>query len=75
LPTQIRAARQVHEKTPRKNERLRIPSKTSRQQDHDEAWNFSSNIFDTDTTINSIRDTIIASYLGFDLVNIEKHGF
>lgn len=32
-------------------------------------------IHDTDTTINSIRDTIVASYLGFDLVNIEKHGF
>jgi hypothetical protein len=32
-------------------------------------------IFDTDTTINSIRDTIIASYLGYDLVNTEKHGF
>jgi len=31
--------------------------------------------FDTDTTINSIRDTIIASYLGYDLVNTEKHGF
>jgi len=32
-------------------------------------------IFDTDTTINSIRDTIIASYLGYDLINTEKHGF
>ncbi len=32
-------------------------------------------IHDTDTTINSIRDTIIASYLGFDFINIEKHGF
>jgi hypothetical protein len=31
--------------------------------------------FDTDTTINSIRDTIIASYLGYDLVNTQKHGF
>lgn len=28
-----------------------------------------------DTTINSIRDTIIASYLGYDLVNVQKHGF
>ncbi|HEY4503749.1 MAG TPA: hypothetical protein VJJ28_01410 [Candidatus Paceibacterota bacterium] len=33
------------------------------------------NIQDTDTTINSIRDTIVASYLGFDLVNWDKHGF
>ncbi len=32
-------------------------------------------IYDTDTTINSIRDTIVAGYLGFDLVNTEKHGF
>jgi hypothetical protein len=32
-------------------------------------------IYDTDTTINAIRDTIIASYLGYDLVNIDKHGF
>ncbi len=32
-------------------------------------------VYDTDTTINSIRDTIIASYLGFELVNTEKHGF
>jgi len=33
------------------------------------------NIHDTDTTINSIRDTIVANYLGFDLINMEKHGF
>lgn len=33
------------------------------------------NIHDTDTTINAIRDTIVSSYLGFDLVNMEKHGF
>lgn len=32
-------------------------------------------IYDTDTTINSIRDTIIADILGFDLVNQRKHGF
>jgi len=32
-------------------------------------------IYDTDTTINSIRDTIIADYFDFDLVNTEKHGF
>lgn len=32
-------------------------------------------IYDTDTTINSIRDTIIAGYFGFDLINTEKHGF
>jgi len=32
-------------------------------------------IYDTDTTINSIRDTIISGYLGFDLINTEKHGF
>jgi hypothetical protein len=31
--------------------------------------------FDTDTTINSIRDTIISNYLDYDLVNVEKHGF
>lgn len=30
---------------------------------------------DTDTTINEIRDSIIANYLGFDLLNKEKHGF
>ena len=33
------------------------------------------NIHDTDTTINSIRDTIVSSYLNFDLINTEKHGF
>ena len=32
-------------------------------------------IQDTDTTINFIRDTIIADYFHFDLVNKEKHGF
>lgn len=32
-------------------------------------------IYDTDTTINSIRDAIVSSYLGFDLINTEKHGF
>jgi hypothetical protein len=32
-------------------------------------------IHDTDTTINSIRDTIVSSYLGFDFVNTEKRGF
>ncbi len=32
-------------------------------------------IHDTDTTINSIRDAIVANYLGFDLLNFEKHGF
>ncbi len=30
---------------------------------------------DTDTTINSIRDAIVSNYLGFDLLNIDKHGF
>ncbi len=32
-------------------------------------------IYDTDTTINTIRDAIIANYLGYDLLNIDKHGF
>jgi len=32
-------------------------------------------IYDTDTTINSIRDAIVANYLGFDLLNFDKHGF
>lgn len=32
-------------------------------------------VYDTDTTINSIRDTIVANYLDFDLINTEKHGF
>jgi hypothetical protein len=31
--------------------------------------------FDTDTTVNSIRDSIVANYLGFDLLNFGKHGF
>jgi hypothetical protein len=31
--------------------------------------------YDTDTTINEIRDAIVANYLGFDLLNFEKHGF
>ncbi len=31
--------------------------------------------WDTDTTINEIRDAIIANYLGFDLLNFDKHGF
>jgi len=33
------------------------------------------NIYDTDTTINSIRDAIVANYLGYDLLNFDKHGF
>ena len=33
------------------------------------------NIWDTDTTINEIRDSIVANYLGFDLLNFDKHGF
>jgi len=33
------------------------------------------NIWDTDTTINEIRDSIVAHYLGFDLLNFDKHGF
>ncbi len=32
-------------------------------------------IDDTDTTINGIRDAIIANYLGYDLLNVDKHGF
>lgn len=32
-------------------------------------------IYDTDTTINQIRDAIIANYLSFDLLNYDKHGF
>lgn len=32
-------------------------------------------IYDTDTTINSIRDAIIANYLDYDLLNFDKHGF
>ena len=31
--------------------------------------------YDTDTTINEIRDAIVANYLGFDLLNFDKHGF
>lgn len=30
---------------------------------------------DTDTFINELRDSIAGHTLGFDLVNIEKHGF
>ena len=32
-------------------------------------------IYDTDTTINSIRDAIVANYLCYDLLNFDKHGF
>lgn len=32
-------------------------------------------VYDTDTTINSIRDAIVSGYLGYDLLNFEKHGF
>ena len=32
-------------------------------------------IYDTDTTINAIRDGIIANYLDYDLLNMDKHGF
>lgn len=32
-------------------------------------------MYDTDTTINTIRDAIVANYLNFDLLNFEKHGF
>ena len=31
--------------------------------------------YDTDTSINEIRDAIVANYLGFDLLNFDKHGF
>lgn len=31
--------------------------------------------FDTDTTVNSIRDAIVANHLGYDLLNFDKHGF
>ncbi len=31
--------------------------------------------YDTDTTINEIRDSIVGNYLGYDLLNINKHGF
>ena len=30
---------------------------------------------DTDTFINELRDQIVGHTLGFDLVNVEKHGF
>ncbi|MDR0483673.1 MAG: hypothetical protein LBH40_00130 [Alphaproteobacteria bacterium] len=33
------------------------------------------NKHDTDTFINELRDSICGYYLGFDLVNTEKHGF
>ena len=32
-------------------------------------------MYDTDTTINEIRDSIVSNYLGFDLLNRAKHGF
>lgn len=31
--------------------------------------------YDTDTTINSVRDSIVANYLGYDMLNYDKHGF
>ncbi len=33
------------------------------------------NIYDTDSTINVIRDSIVANYLNFELLNFDKHGF
>lgn len=30
---------------------------------------------DTDTFINELRDSMVGYYLGFDLINIKKHGF
>ena len=30
---------------------------------------------DTDTFINELRDSIVGFYLGFDYINIDKHGF
>lgn len=33
------------------------------------------NEYDTDTTINTIRDSMVGSYLGYDLLNFNKHGF
>lgn len=30
---------------------------------------------DTDTFINELRDSMVGHYLGYELVNIEKHGF
>ena len=32
-------------------------------------------MFDTDTTVNTIRDAMVGQYLGFDLINFNKHGF
>lgn len=32
-------------------------------------------IYDTDTTVNTIRDAIVANYFGYDLLNFDKHGF
>lgn len=31
--------------------------------------------YDTDTTINEIRDSIVGGYLNYDLLNLNKHGF
>ena len=31
--------------------------------------------YDTDTTINEIRDAIVGNYLNYDLLNFNKHGF
>ncbi|WP_291728681.1 hypothetical protein [Bernardetia sp.] len=31
--------------------------------------------YDTDTTINEIQDSIVGNYLGYDLLNFNKHGF
>ena len=31
--------------------------------------------YDTDTTINEIRDSIVGNYLDYDLLNFNKHGF
>lgn len=33
------------------------------------------NKLDTDTFINELRDCIAGHYLGFDLINTQKHGF
>jgi len=30
---------------------------------------------DTDTVVNEIRDSIVSKYLGYELINVEKHGF
>lgn len=32
-------------------------------------------MYDTDTTVNTIRDSLVAEYLGYDLLNMGKHGF